>query len=132
MGYDVLDIFSGEKQTFLRISGNEKQQRIGKFYMYSEGSCLGKSVLQLNTFTASEIIIIDEIGRLELSGKGWHDSMQNLFQHFNGHLLLSARKEVVNKIIQQYELKPESILEVSESICDNLSRLIIKKTKTGN
>ena len=125
-GYDVVNIFSGEKQVFLRTFGDESQSRIGRYYIYSEGLNSGKEALNLNSFSPSEIIIIDEVGRLELTEKGWHKSLQKLTQNFNGYLLLSVRKEFVKGVIQHYHLQPERILEISENTCDELFCQIIK------
>ena len=126
IGYDVVDIFSGKKQAFLRIFGNNLQQKIGKYYINTEGLNLGISALQLNSFASPEVIVIDEIGKLELAGDGWHAALQKLVQHFNGYLLLSVRKEVVNEVIEQYHLNPKKVLEVSQNTCNKLYEMIIK------
>jgi nucleoside-triphosphatase THEP1 len=131
-GYDVVDIFSGKKQPFLRTSGSESQQRIGKFYIYSDGLKLGNKALNQNSFPHSEVIIIDEIGWLEIAGEGWHKSLQNVVQDFNKLLFLSVRKESIKEVIKEYKLKPELILEVSEINCAELIPFIIKKTKLNS
>ena len=128
-GYKIVNISTGEKQPFLHLSGQLNQQKIGKYYIISKGLELGKTALNFNSFSSSDVIIIDEIGRLELHEKGWHESLLKIIQYFNGYLILSIRKEIVHEVIQKYELSPTSILEVSEINCNELYRIIVKNSQ---
>ena len=110
----------------MRTFGYDSQKKIGKYFIYNDGLNLGITALDLNSLSSPEVIIIDEIGKLELAGDGWHLPLQKLVQLHNGYLLLSVRKEVVNEIIQQYHLNPKIVLEVSEINCNKLYHLIIK------
>ncbi len=74
--YFVRDIRSGRKELLCdRLPGKEKL-RTGRFYFYSEGIRFGNDILQ-NTKDAG-LVIIDEVGRLELNGHGWHPAIRQL------------------------------------------------------
>lgn len=111
-GYNVVKISNGESQKFLRTNGSRNQQRIGKFYIYDEGLQSGKEELQLNK---TQIKVIDEIGKLELEGKGWCESIYQIIEDSESNLLLSVREEVVNEINVKFGFTPEIIYSVNEN-----------------
>jgi nucleoside-triphosphatase THEP1 len=93
------------------------QQLIGKYYIYAEGLKSGEDALKTND---AELIVIDEIGKLELEEKGWHNSLLQIVSHSKSHLLLSVREEVLNEILDKYRISPNAIFNVSKEKGDNL------------
>lgn len=128
-GYDVLDVSTNEKARFLRTFGENGQQRIGKFYIYNEGLKLGDESLKT---TDAELIVIDEIGKLELEENGWHNSLLQIISHPKSHLLLSVREEVLNETLDKYRISPEIIFKVSEQNGDELFLKIQSDMKSSN
>jgi nucleoside-triphosphatase THEP1 len=126
-GYDVVNISTGESKKFLRINGTEQQARIGKFYIYPEGLNTGNETLLANQ---TQLVIIDEIGKLELEGKGWSESLQKLINNSKSHLFLSVREEVLNEVIEKFKIKPDVIFNVSEQNSAGLFQMILKDLQT--
>lgn len=120
-GYDVVNITTGESVKFLRITGDEHLERIGKFFIYPEGLKTGNKILQENH---SKLMMIDEIGKLELEGKGWFESLIQLIQVSKSNLILSVREEVINEVIEKFRIKPDVIFNVSEQNSDDLFQSI--------
>jgi Predicted nucleotide kinase len=79
------------KERFLLCSTNnvaETKFEDWKFFYETYEIC---SKFILENFANAEAIIIDEIGQLELEGKGWHPLVSNLLQNYNGELILTGR-----------------------------------------
>jgi nucleoside-triphosphatase THEP1 len=128
-GYDILNVSTNEKARFLRTFGDKVQQRIGKFYIYTEGLELGQNSLKTDD---AELIVIDEIGKLELEEKGWHNSLLQIVSHSKSHLLLSVREDVLNEVLVKYRISPEIIFNVSEQNGDDLFLKIQSDMKSPN
>lgn len=77
-GYNVVNISSGQTEKFLRTTGDSNQERIGKFYIYNEGLHSGIAELLQNK---EQLIVIDEIGKLELEGKGWSATLRQILSN---------------------------------------------------
>ena len=122
-GYNVVKISNGDSIKFLRTKGSRNQQRIGKFYIYDEGLVAGKEELLLNK---TQIKVIDEIGKLELEGKGWCESLYQIIEYPESNLLLSVREEVVNEVNLKFGFTPEMIYSVNESRNNNLYLRILE------
>jgi nucleoside-triphosphatase THEP1 len=122
-GYNVVKISNYESVKFLRTKGSRDQQRIGKFYIYDEGLLAGKEELLLNK---TQIKVIDEIGKLELEGKGWCESLYQIIEDSDSNLLLSVREEVLNEVILKFGFSNEMIYSVNENRNDDLYLRILK------
>ncbi len=123
-GYDLVDIESGKKTIFLRTEGNVTQQKIGRYYIYPEAFALAEQ--SAKRFSGG-IFILDEVGRLELEGKGWHNTLMQLTKLKKAKLLLVVRKEFQQQIIEKYGLLPRKIFLVSQLSTEKLQSAVIIK-----
>lgn len=128
-GYDTVNISTGERFSFLRVQGEENQQRIGKFYIDAKGVQKGNAVLMNST---SELIIIDEIGKLELEGKGWVNAVEQLVTGSKAHLILSVREEFVKEICEKFSISPEIIFNVEQQNDEKLFTMIFDGIKPNS
>ena len=124
-GYDIVTISTNKSKIFLRQKGDSSQQKIGKFYIFNEGLNTGNDELQN---TKSQIKIIDEIGRLELSENGWHNSVKQIIENSDSHLILSVREEFVSQIIEKFGIEPMFVLNVSNGNCEGFYERIMTVT----
>jgi nucleoside-triphosphatase THEP1 len=128
-GYDILNVSSNERAIFLRTFGDDNQQRIGKYFIYAEGLKLGENSLKS---TDAKLIVIDEIGKLELDEKGWHNALTQIISNSKNLLLLSVREEVINEVLEKYRISPEIIFNVSAQNEDDLFLKIQSGLKSLN
>ncbi len=120
-GYDVINISTNKSTKFLRKTGDSTQQKIGKFYIFNEGLDAGNDTLKNSD---SQIVVIDEIGKLELTENGWFDSVELIIKKQDSHLILVVRNEFVSQIIDKFRVKPEFMLNVYEEDCTTISETI--------
>ncbi|GAB1451759.1 hypothetical protein MASR2M47_18150 [Draconibacterium sp.] len=128
-GYDILNVATDEKARFLRTFGEDNQQRIGKYFIYAEGLKLGEESL---TASGAKLMVIDEIGKLELEERGWHDALIQTISNSKTDLLLSVREEVINEVLYKYSISPKVIFNVSEQNGDELFLKIQSELKSSN
>ncbi|TNF40999.1 MAG: hypothetical protein EP310_07955 [Bacteroidetes bacterium] len=126
-GYDLVNISTGKTLRFLKEHGDENQQRIGKFFIDGKVVQKGNEILMNSK---SKLIIIDEVGRLELEDKGWAQSLKHIITDSKSHLLLSVRKEVLREIAEKFKISPEIIFNVEEQNEEDLFALIMNDLQT--
>jgi nucleoside-triphosphatase THEP1 len=105
-GFIVVDIKSGEAKQLASIqSDNNFNLNQGRFYFNPEifREYNTKILNSLN----SDVIIIDEVGKLELDEKGFSPSVQFLINEFAGKIILVVRKSLADKVFNKFHLKPE-------------------------
>ncbi|HQI44192.1 MAG TPA: hypothetical protein PK949_08765, partial [Dysgonamonadaceae bacterium] len=63
----------------------------------------------------ANLLMIDEIGKLELDGGGWYDELSSLPLEKELFIILSVRFEFLYDVIHKWNLYPSVIYNVSES-----------------
>lgn len=125
IGYDLIDITKNERFILLRQDDDAGKERVGKFSIYPEGFVKGNLVLLPATLAGIKIVVIDEVGLLEIDDKGWSGALQSLINASANHLLLTVRDSNTTEVIEKWNLKDAFIYRVSETDLPTVSKLII-------
>ncbi len=112
IGYDVVDIETNKRAAFLRTSANGTSEKVGEFYIFPEGLQFGLERLKSANQIENQIVIVDEVGKLELAGKGWASELDKLASNNKNHLLLAAREDFVEEIIAKWKLNNARIINI--------------------
>jgi len=123
IGYDIIDIESGRDSAFLRKGEYENCDRIKKFSILNTGLDFGKKTLK-DASTNDSLMIIDEVGQLELWDKGWHQTISDLNKSKVRTLIITIRTEFVEEIINKYNFKKTEVFNVSKNSPKELLDLI--------
>jgi len=126
VGYDLVDIDRGEKKTFLRLDKGNGMEIIGRFSVYPEGMELGRKALGRDGVEWHSLTVIDEVGNLELSNRGWSDSISHLLSEDKSHLLISVRDSLTKEVIDKWSLQNAIIFNVAETDSLKAYQLIVK------
>lgn len=70
VGYDVVDLATGRTRRLASLGGPGVEQ-VGSFHFTAEGLSLGRAALAAATLATPDLVIVDEVGPLELAGQGW-------------------------------------------------------------
>jgi len=100
----------------------EGYEQRGNFFFNTNAINAGNKIIEDALIEKEKIIILDEIGPLELSGKVWHDSFLRILNNHKGILIFSTRKRMMDRIIENYKIH-EAFIEDIE---------LTSPRKTGN
>ena len=114
-GYDVVNIETGEKEVFLRQNEDCGSEKIGRFTICQKGLAMGNSVLHSQVSCKDTIVVIDEVGMLELRNKGWADSLDGLVRLSGNHLLIGVRDIYLESVIKRWNFAGANIFYVSKT-----------------
>lgn len=122
-GYDILDISSKEKEKFLRITSDKKLEKIGRYSIFVQGLHKGKEALSPGQFRG--VMVIDEIGRLELENKGWAGCLSTLLDMASARLVITVRDSFVDEVIKKWNLENRYVVyKIKETDISNVVRTI--------
>ncbi|MFK5926140.1 MAG: nucleoside-triphosphatase [Desulfuromusa sp.] len=99
-GYDAIFHPTGDRHQLCR-KNLSSPINIGRFGFHEETFAVGWKTLV--TERESSLTVLDEIGRLELAGKGWASALSELLVSKN-RLLIVVRRDFIEKVIQQFAL----------------------------
>jgi nucleoside-triphosphatase THEP1 len=103
-GYDIVNIGTGEREAFLREDEKCGSEKIGKFTICLKGLETGNTILTSLASPEYKMVIIDEIGLLELGDKGWADSLNYLLEKSTNNILINVRDSFVDKVKSKWSL----------------------------
>jgi nucleoside-triphosphatase THEP1 len=124
-GFDLVDLSTGRSMPLCRVGepGGPGHQRCGPFEFTRAGLEFGGSALAVDAGRA-DVVVIDEVGPLELSGGGWADALDSLTVHFDGALLIVARLAVVDAVRTRWGTPDTPVRDASRSDASTLCALL--------
>lgn len=114
-GYDIADISTGKRVPFLRHINRQLKHGFERFTVIDEGYQTGLAALDPDRNISSNIVVVDEIGPMELSGKGWDKRMTELMETYKGHLIVVVRKSLVEEVKHRYGISDPVLYDVGAS-----------------
>jgi len=99
-GFDVLDLRDGNRAPLARREIGADS--IGQFTFLEDGWKLGKAALSKEATESADLVVVDEFGPLELSGRGWRCSVDSLLTSSNQTVILVVRRKLVNSVRRTY------------------------------
>jgi nucleoside-triphosphatase THEP1 len=123
VGYSIYSLKTQEKEQFLTINENNLTNKIGKFYILPKGLEKGESILK--TINPKEIVIIDEIGKLELNEKGWYKQFNDIVENSQNTVIISVRNKFVEDVKLKWNLSENNIFDVSTTTHTKLLESIL-------
>jgi len=110
IGYSIIDLSTNATHPFAGLEPSDIQ--IGKFYLSQEGLDIAERTI-LNALNERPVVFIDEVGRLEVQGKGHAPAIRQLLQSSSVPVLL-VRDTLVEQAIRTFDIADPFIFHASE------------------
>jgi len=122
-GYDVVDIDSGFRVPFLRVDSESESKKIGRYSINPAAIEAGLKSLSVALNSNPDVIVADEIGKMELGNEGWFEKLGGVLKG-SSILVFAVRDSFVEEIVNKFEMKDYSVMPVSEHLYLELARMI--------
>ncbi|NIM90903.1 MAG: DUF2478 domain-containing protein [Candidatus Aminicenantes bacterium] len=120
IGYDLVDLRDGRSVPFIRKSGLQSWQRIGPYFFIPESLSWAKKIILRSR--EADILVVDEIGPLELSGQGLWDALEHvIFQRLQKYLFV-LRREILKDFLKMVGKTEVKIIDIKKK--DAFPRLL--------
>jgi len=97
-GYDLFDLKAGQSVPFIRRYGEEGWLKSGPFFFIPEALSLAKKIILRGP--DSEFCIVDELGPLELEGKGLWPALEQVLFLTSPPFLLVIRDSILEEFLK--------------------------------
>jgi len=111
-GYDITDIRTGNRTPFLRHTG-DAIMGVERFSMDESGHRAGERALDPMVNRSMNVVIVDEVGPLELRGEGWSESISRLIHETKAILILAVRKNLIAEVSERFGITASAIIYVT-------------------
>jgi len=119
VGYQLVEIEFTEVFDFLYLKDNEDEDGIGKYAINKDTVQRVNQKFSIEKLKNTEVLVLDEIGRLEINGGGWSTILGNFLTLTDKCLVLSVRKKFVASVINEFNIQKYSILNVGNDELGN-------------
>lgn len=112
LGYDLYDLKGEQHIPYIRRQGEEGWERIGSYFFIPEALAHARD--QLLPSRGVDILVVDEVGPLELKREGlWSALKQTLVSPPKG-LILVVRKNILKDFLRQLRGREVRIFDIEE------------------
>jgi len=134
IGYDLIDLKDHRYHPFIRKQGQQDWQRIGPFFFLPETLDIAKKIIHRSK--KADLCIVDEVGPLELTGKGVWPALEDILMFSNPHLLLIVRDSILKKFIGNIQRDDFVVYDIEQNktparLAKSLSQDIGKRRLSG-
>ena len=118
------DFLEGKRNNFYAVNIQNKEQqllmsqnemlnsnKIGKFYFSENTFNWGRDIIKKAIYSEIDVIVLDEIGRLELENEGWAKIFAKMLKS-DKELYLVFRKEYVVELIKAFSVTDYQIVNI--------------------
>jgi nucleoside-triphosphatase len=127
IGYDLISIATEERIAFLRENTKNLKHDIGKFSVSQDSFDQAHQWLIKAKLNENKLIIIDEVGKWELEGKGWKKEIDELFTRSEIPQLWVVRRNFVDEVLAFWKLKNAVIFDIANDNPESVVQQILLK-----
>jgi nucleoside-triphosphatase THEP1 len=106
-GFDIIDLATGESRPLCRTQGPDDWQSQGPFRFSPDGLAFGLRALAEALRRDADVIFVDEVGPLELHGRGWADALDVLARRRRKAMVWVVRQGLVDEVRRRWSLAPD-------------------------
>lgn len=100
-GYSLLDLDSGKLMPLASVAVKQEDATIGAYAFNQKAFDFGFQIFQ--QIRNVEVAIVDEIGPLEVQGKGWDAPLRQLLSESLSVILISVRPTLLDQVLRAYQ-----------------------------
>jgi nucleoside-triphosphatase THEP1 len=119
-GYDLFDLKKEKSIPLIRRAGKEGWQRVGSYFFIPTG--LEEAQVIISRSKDADICVVDEVGPLELSGKGFWPALKPILLPPLTTFLIAVRKSILEEFLSILDEADTKVFDLRDK--DVYSRLI--------
>jgi len=123
-GFRLSDLSTGVEVELCTRIQHESWIQTGPFYFNPEGLKRGHELLQAEQAKEKQLIVIDEIGPLELNDRGWADSIETLCRESIVPQMWIVRKGLVSAVARKWNAGNVWIFDIGQDTVETVGNKI--------
>ncbi len=128
LGYDLYDLKDHRHHPFIRKKGQEEWQSIGPFFFQPESLDIAKHIIRRSG--KADLCVVDEVGPLELEGKGVWPAIAKVLKLSQVDFLLVIRSSVLENFLARIKRSDTQVFSIEQkNIQTVLARSLLSDIK---
>ena len=127
VGYGLLSVEHGTGSGFCQTMHHSGWKRIGRFYIDPAGEEFGHKLIREGIKNKLPVIIIDEVGPLEMQNRGWAEDLQLLADQEDIVQVWAVRNSLVKKVSRKWPFNNYEIISTGSMTAEQLTDKILSR-----
>jgi nucleoside-triphosphatase THEP1 len=124
-GFTLYDIKTSEEMELCSGEPDDNKIRFGHYYFNNDAIEKGREILNIKNLSGNQLIVIDEVGPLELTNRGWNSAIEDLCRNSDLPQLWVVRRDILKSVIRKWNIGDVYIFDIAtDSVSD-----VIKKAE---
>lgn len=103
-GFDLIDLKTKQRCPLCRRDAESAVSSHGPYGFFEDGLQFGVATLDVEALKGVDLIIVDEVGPLELRGEGWSQSLVSIVEQTSCPLILTVRSRLIQQVTTTWPL----------------------------
>jgi nucleoside-triphosphatase THEP1 len=129
VGFNLTDIETGAQTVLCSTGERPGMLRQGRFWFSSEALKTGEEIISNAVASGAPVIVIDEVGPLEISGKGWHDAIERAVSASDSVQVWTVRTSLVNKASRRWNTGTVTVVDTVNASPEEIADLIAETSE---
>jgi nucleoside-triphosphatase THEP1 len=112
IGFDLLDFRESNVFELCRLSQNNALVSFQRFEFNHETMAKGMEILQPEKIGKAEVVVIDEVGPIELKNEGWSESIRLLCEHPEYLQIWIVRQPLVRQVAASWQVGDVYVFDI--------------------
>jgi len=118
-GFEIEELSSGKKFVLASQEMLDHSEKTGRFY-FSRQVLKVANELIINKLYDINLLVIDEVGYMELKGSGWFESIEKAMQQEDLTMILVVRKRILEQVLQLWQDHYIEVIDIADYQPENL------------
>ncbi|MFO7616852.1 MAG: nucleoside-triphosphatase [Bacteroidales bacterium] len=114
-GYRIRQVMNGEEVEFCTIGGEPDWERVGRFRINPLGLAKGMEWLAPEAVRSADVVVIDELGPLELSGRGWARVIERILKEDQKPMIWTVRRQLLKKMCHKWNVGRIEVIDPAQA-----------------
>lgn len=119
-GFDLFSIHSSARTELCTKKPSPSWIRYGSYYFNPEGIEAGNEILNLKNLADKQLVIIDEIGPLELQDNGWAHGIESICNNLSILQIWVVRRTLTDQVSKKWKTGNVYIFDISSDTIDDV------------
>lgn len=129
--FDIVEINSNKRELLCDTHAGEGDESFRRFFFKKKGLHFGNRILEQSA-GKNLFAFIDEVGALELEGKGWAKAIEKLIQNPPAAMIWTIRENLAEKISEKFEVFPDNLWNIGRTTPEKVFKAITKTLEGNN
>ena len=126
-GFILVDINTSESIILCKTTYQEGWSQTGRYFFNPEALEFGNKILDPKNLQETDLVVIDEIGPMELNNQGWAESIRALCQSLPTPQLWMVRENLVKQVIRKWCMGDIRIFHLNQDSAERIEQSIIDR-----